>query len=271
MLQTTSINTTTQTLNTGMQGSTLSLATGGISQGISLALESIFKINVFEEFGKVLKYGLSSWGASTTPSQTLSSVVPHLETTVKNALAQLNDNNAGEILTFLDGFFEFHYTGSKHSLEHHSRARSTKEAHTQAMQVTKELKSKVMNPLLAEIKKYNTVSYKTVSKDFNEIQNNPFVWHDGAIFDTSHKYMVSYKEYTVKSKGLLSDIIGGIDNAVNDNNLTDEGVKTQLASMSWISIILSIALALGMYLKPKGNSKKLKKYNHKFKPKKPKK
>lgn len=221
--------------------------TSGLGSGVALtpllsALELDKNISLIQEFG------LSSWGASTDPTRELAKVQEQVIPQIQQKLQSLTIDNANVSLTWLDGYIQFIYTGSKHLREHHARAGSTQEALKQVMSKMQELRRNFVVAVVDELKSKGMTVVKTeIRKDYKELENT-YSYMDGQIMDSTHKYMVTYNSYKITPpesnfKNTVNQFMGGSQKLIGQSN--------QLLSASWFLPFLLLGTAILWMVKGK--------------------
>ena len=240
-------------LNSGGQGGKGGITAAGVTTAVGSAFGPIgtaagaivgkvlTELNFDENFNRMKKYGLSSWGASTDPSKELSDLQNHVLPIIEEQMSVMTDQNVGQVLTWLDGFIMFTHTGFKHLRENHARAGSTKAAYDSAMKKSLELREKFIGELVSSLKKAGvTINKKSTTVDFNSLEDR-YTWHTGGKFDANHKYNVTYNNYTVTLPNVKTT---PKNNGQNSNqSLNSQLNKEEAGSGGIISVIGIIALA----------------------------
>lgn len=172
---------------------------GGPAMGIAQGLvgDLLGSLNIGENIKLVKEYGISSWGASTSPDKELKEVSEFVVPIISDKMQQMNEQNVSETLSWLDGFIMFTYTAFKHLREHHARAGSTKAAYDEVMSFCVSMRKKSIDTVVNELKSSGfTVSKTSRSEDFNVLENT-YQHFNGRKFDSNHKYNVRWNVYNI--------------------------------------------------------------------------
>lgn len=111
----------------GLNGAVDAAATAMLTDpsGITSALTLLSTLNIQENISNVLKYGLSSWGATTSP-EGIQVNIDELGAYVKNVLSQ---NNIGQAVTTFNKTLKRLLTYYTHIRANHAKATSTQKAY----------------------------------------------------------------------------------------------------------------------------------------------
>ncbi|MBP0902388.1 hypothetical protein ACFSKN_02070 [Mariniflexile gromovii] len=164
---------------------------------ITAGLKGIIGLDVGAEIGNVLKYGLSSWGASTNPTQELASFEGHVMPLVQAKFTVMDESNVGATIQWLDNYLTFLHTGYTHLLEKHTRASATRKAYEAVQSKIGELRTTYVNDIVSKLKEAGAkVNTSPQNVDFNQLENT-FTFPDDRKFDHEHKYNVVQKTYNI--------------------------------------------------------------------------
>lgn len=119
------INTSGKNPTTGIVDAGLTLASGAIPFG-GMIKGLMDTLNISQNIGNVLKYGLSSWGASKTPEGIKKTFAESILPWLQDMLAKTTMDNISTQLTAIDVNLRGNSQYMKKLKENHSRAKSTR-------------------------------------------------------------------------------------------------------------------------------------------------
>lgn len=128
-------------------GAALDAAASAIPFG-SMVKGFLDELGLQRNIDNVFKYGLSSWGASTTPEEEKAKFAKNVLPWVKQRLDELQQS--GDLqgaLNEIDLWLTIDYACAKNLRDNHSKAKSTRLANDSMMKELKDLKAKVINGL----------------------------------------------------------------------------------------------------------------------------
>lgn len=154
------VNTTSGELADGA----LDILSGVIPFG-GIAKKVLDKLGLEENIGLVSKYGLSSWGASTSPEQTKAEFAKTVFPFIQNELASITPQNVAKVVNGIEDLLlsnKYYYQALR---DHHSNAKSTRLANDWAQKEFGSLRTKFIDAIRTEFTKYNVKFNRTRSKE----------------------------------------------------------------------------------------------------------
>jgi len=171
------------TLETASSGNG-DMAAGIVDGGLEIAASAIpfgsiiknilDKIGLATNISNVLKYGLSSWGASTTPEDTQKRFAEVGLTWLQAEIASVTPSNIDTKLTGIDIMLTGNANFAEGLMHNHSRAKSTRLANEWVMNECRKLRDEIIKEFDAQLRSKGVkVSVKTVPAESSELNRYP--------------------------------------------------------------------------------------------------
>lgn len=169
---------TTGTLDVGNLANTaLDAAASAIPFG-SVVKDILDKLGLQENLNLVTKYGISSWGASTSPEQTKAAFTETVYPFVEGKLQTINVNNVAEVLNNIEDMLlanHYYYVALR---DNHSKAKSTRLANDWAQKEMKDLRDNFVSAVTTEFAKYNVTFARVKSNETaTQLANRGAIYH----------------------------------------------------------------------------------------------
>lgn len=242
------VNTSGGIIDAGISMATSFLPLGNILDGI------LGELNLAANISNVLKYGLSSWGASRTPEEMKKRFAENCYPWLQQELAGITMQNIAEKITAIDVNLRGNQEQFKMLKQNHSRAKSTRLANEWGEQECARLLEKTMTGLNAQLQKEGvSVSVNTVPASASAM--SPYriksFWNNDDITNKTYTSKMEFKIYKVNSESLsawmkrqVATISGTVTGA--GTNVNAEGSSTEVPQKSGSNtglILGGIALA----------------------------
>lgn len=172
---TTSTTSTNGDMAAGIVDGGLELAASAIPFG-SVIKDILDKIGLASNISNVLKYGLSSWGASTTPEDTQKRFAEVGLTWLQAEIASVTPSNIDTKLTQIDATLTGNANFAEGLMQNHSRAESTRLANEWVMNECRKLKDQIIQEFNAQLQsKGVAMTRKMVSSTSAELSRYPIM------------------------------------------------------------------------------------------------
>lgn len=138
-------------VNTGGSG-ILSLLTSVMDPTGGLLTGLLGTLNIQENISNVLQYGLSSWGASTSPEKAKAQFNEKAVPYVQGLLQGMNDSNFVSNINEVEKYLTFIIALETHKLKDHSRAESTKQGRKQIIELATKLREDSVRSVISQLR-----------------------------------------------------------------------------------------------------------------------
>lgn len=205
------VDTSGGIIDAGVSIATSFLPLGNILDGL------LGELNLAENISNVLKYGLSSWGASATPEEMKKRFAENCYPWLQQEIASITMENIAKKLTAIDVNLRGNQEQFKMLKQNHSNAKSTRLANEWAEQECGRLLTKTLDSLSAMLQAEGvSVSAQNVSASSSALQ--PYkIWSfwskDDIPFDRRYVSKISYIIYKVSQESLTAWMKRQVQNA----------------------------------------------------------
>ena len=221
-----STTSSTDSTSTGAGGTVEALA-GGALESIpvigGLLSGVVGKLNIAENINLVQKYGLSSWGASSSPEEAKANFVKYVYPWYQNQLSMLASGNVGAILTEMNQWLVANLESSKYRRKNHARAESTRQALDWMIGEYQSLLGgidKVVSALRGQGANIQVTSYQAGPKEIAK----PVFEDQANVIDFFTSSTATFKRYTGDISGLKVDEEGNVKSSGGGSLLALAGI-----------------------------------------------
>ncbi len=142
----------------------LNLAASAIPFG-TVVKDILDKLGLQENINLVSKYGISSWGASTSPEEAKALIAKNVAPYVEQKMQSVNVANVSEVVNEVEDILLANHYFFSAMRDHHSRAKSTKMANEMTQKEFKKLANDFITAVRAEFNKYGVKFTRVASNE----------------------------------------------------------------------------------------------------------
>tara|TARA_R110002111_G_scaffold249679_1_gene313671 strand:+ start:2941 stop:3729 length:789 start_codon:yes stop_codon:yes gene_type:complete len=225
-------------------GLTQSGASGLDPMGLAFSglgvLENLIDFDIIANVGNVLKYGLSSWGASTTPEK-MQPLLAKDQNTLTQLAKRVQSGDIPNSLNILDRHINWGYQYHARMRRDHSRAKSTKLAHESARDFYLKMKNQLLVPIKNALLSKGIILEQKVSRKVTDIAKDS----DGGT-SPERDPAVDYSIYTVNQSKMAELLKKNQPKTIVNGDASNPSAST--ASMGGLGVLL-LAFAGWKFLK----------------------